>query len=262
MTRRATALIGAVIMLTACGSTTPTTGSTASVAGGSITVFAAASLTAAFTRIGTDFQQRNPGTHILFSFAGSPTLVTQIEQGASVDVFASADQPNMQTLVDSGLLQGTPRIFARNRLEIVVAAGNPRHISGLADLARPGLIVVICAGAVPCGRYGNQALQKARVSVHPASLETDVKAVVSKVALGEADAGIVYVTDVKAGGSGVQGVAIPDDENVIAQYPIGVMKGSSNLPLAKAFTTYVLENDVEGQKGGELILRQYGFLGP
>jgi molybdate transport system substrate-binding protein len=249
------------LLLAGCGSTVPSNEATSAL-NGSITVLAAASLIAAFSRIGADFQTLHPGTAVHFSFAGSSTLVTQIQQGATADVFASADQTDMQKLVDSGLAQGSPLIFARNRLEVVVAAGNPKHIDGLTDLARPGLVVVLCAVAVPCGRYGSEALAKAGISVKPASLETDVKSVISKVAFGEADAGIVYVTDVKAGGSRVQGVAIPAAENVIASYPIVVVKGSQNVSLAKAFIGYVLLNDVEGSGGGQATLQQYGFLRP
>lgn len=250
------------LLLASCGTTASTGGSPSPTYSGSITVLAAASLTGAFTKIGADFEKEHPGTSVKFSFAGSSTLVTQVQQGAPADVFASADQPNMQKIVDGALNQGSPQTFARNRLEIVVRAGNPKHIGGLSDLGRSDLILVLCAPAVPCGRYGSQALQMAGVTVKPASLETDVKAVVSKVALGEADAGIVYVTDVKAGGSSVAGVAIPDSQNVIATYPIVVLKDSQNLPLAKAFIGYVLENDVGAHRGGQLTLRQFGFLGP
>ena len=260
--RRLLSLLLASLVLVSCGTAASTAGSPSAGLSGSITVLAAASLTGAFTQIGADFQKQRPGTTVKFSFAGSSTLVTQIQQGAPADVFASADQSNMQKVVDGQLNLGSPQTFARNRLEIVVRAGNPKGISGISDLAEPGLIVVLCAPAVPCGRYGSQALQVAGVSVKPASLETDVKAVISKVALGEADAGIVYVTDVKAGGRSVQGVPIPDSQNVIASYPIVTLKGSQNLSLAKAFLGYVLENDVDAHRGGQLTLRQFGFLGP
>ncbi len=157
--------------------------------------------------------------------------------------------------VDADLVAESPSIFAHNRLEIVVGAGNPKHITGLSNLAQSGLIVVLCAPAVPCGRYAAQALQKAVMTVKPASQETDVKAVVSKVALGEADAGIVYVTDVKAAGSGVQGVEIPLSLNVVADYPVAILKDSQNAPLAKAFVSYLLG-------AGQPTLARYGFTGP
>jgi molybdate transport system substrate-binding protein len=192
---------------------------------------------------------------VKFSFGGSSTLVAQIQQGAIGDVFASADQPNMQKAVDAGLVAGSPSIFAHNQLEIVVAAGNPKHLAGLSDLARSGLVVVLCAPVVPCGRYAAQALQKAGVAVKPASQETDVKAVVSKVALGEADAGIVYVTDIQAAGAKVQGVEIPAGQNVVADYPVAILKDSQNAPLAKAFVSYLLG-------AGQQSLARYGFTGP
>lgn len=229
---------------------------------GSITVFAAASLTAAYTAIGMDFQKLHPDTIVRFTFAGSSTLAAQIQQGAIGDVFASADQPNMQKLVDGGLVMSAPSIFARNRLQIVVAAGNPKHITGLADLSRADLVVLLCAPAVPCGRYAAQSLQKAGVTVKPASQEADVKAVLSKVALGEADAGVVYVTDVKAAGLAVQGVDIPDSLNVIADYPIAVLKDTQNLALARAFVRYMLEDAPQAPSDGQRTLRRYGFLSP
>jgi molybdate transport system substrate-binding protein len=243
------------MLLAACGRSSEPAASPGGALNGSITVFAAASLTAAFGTIGADFQFAHPGTMIHFVFAGSSTLVAQVQEGAVGDVFASADQSNMQKLVDAGLTAGSPSIFARNRLQIVVAAGNPRQIAGLADLGRPGLVVVLCAPVVPCGRYANQSLQKAGVTVKPASQEVDVKAVVSKVALGEADAGIVYVTDVEAGGSSVQGIDIPDSLNVVADYPIVVLKDSQNVALARAFVGYIHAN-------GERTLARYGFLAP
>lgn len=251
---RGFAAVIAGVLLAACGSSSPAPAATGP--SGSITVLAAASLTAALTKIGTDFQSKHPGTTVHFSFAGSATLAAQVQQGAQADVFASADQPNMQKLVDAGLVQGSPSTFARNRLEIVVGAGNPKHITGLSDLAQPGLLVVLCAAAVPCGRYALQALHQAGVTVHPASLETDVKAVTSKVALGEADTGIVYVTDVRAAGAAVQGVDIPNNLNVMATYPAVVLKDSPNAALARAFVDYL------DSPAGQRTLRRYGFLGP
>lgn len=171
------------------------------------------------------------------------------------DVFASADQPNMQKLIQAGLTAESPIVFAHNDLEIVVGKGNPKHIGSLSDLARSGLVVVLCAPAVPCGRYAAQALQKAGVGVKPASQETDVKSVLSKVALGEADAGIVYVTDVKAAGGAVEGVTIPPALNVVAEYPIVILKDSQNRALARAFLSYVLSD-------GRRILAGYGFTNP
>ena len=244
----------AVCLASACGPTAPVSASPSGLTG-TITVFAASSLSGAFTTIGAGFEKSHPGTMVKFSFAGSSSLAAQIQQGAIGDVFASADQPNMQRLVDAGLTAESPQVFARNALEIVVGKGNPKHITSLADLARSGFVVVLCAPAVPCGRYAAQALQKAGVAAKPASLEADVKAVLGKVALGEADAGIVYVTDVKAAGAGVDGVAIPPALNVVADYPIALLKDSQNSALARAFVGYVLAD-------GRRILTQYGFTNP
>jgi molybdate transport system substrate-binding protein len=244
----------AVALSSACGTSAPASSSPAALSG-TITVFAASSLTAAYTAIGKDFEKNHPGSMVKFNFGGSSTLVAQIQQGAIGDVFASADQANMQKAIDAGLVAGAATVFARNRLAIVVAAGNPKHILGLSDLAHSGLVVVLCAPAVPCGHYAVQALQKTGVTVKPASQETDVKAVVSKVALGEADAGIVYVTDVKAGGATVQGVEIPLPQNVVADYPVAILKDSQDSPLAKAFISYLLG-------AGQSTLARYGFTAP
>ncbi|MEA2644749.1 MAG: molybdate transport system substrate-binding protein, partial [Chloroflexota bacterium] len=235
----------------ACGSSpSPSTAAL----GGTASVFAAASLTDSFKALGTAFQTAHSGTQIQFNFAGTPTLVTQIEQGASADVFASADTTNMDKLTADGFTSGTSQVFAHNKLEIVVAAGNPKRITGLADLAKPGVIYVTEAATVPAGKYALQILSSAGVKVSPKSLETDVKSVVGKIELGEADAGIVYTTDVKAAGSKVTGVAIPDSVNVIATYPIVAVKGTKNSALASAFIAYVLSTD------GQATLQSFGFL--
>ena len=239
-----------VAFLAACGSS----GTPSASLSGTASVFAAASLTDSFKALGTAFQTAHPGTTVQFNFAGSPTLVTQIEQGAAADVFASADTTNMDKLKTDGFTADSSQVFAHNKLEIVVAAGNPKGITGLADLAKPGLIYITAAPTVPAGKYALQILDKAGVKVTPKSLETDVKSVVSKIVLGEADAGIVYVTDVRAAGSKVTGVPIQDSVNVIATYPIVAVKGSKNSSLANAFIAYVLSAD------GQVTLQSFGFL--
>jgi len=211
-------------------------------------------LTASFNAIGTAFQAAHPGVTIKFNFGGTPTLVTQIEQGASADVLASADTTNMDKLKTDGFTAGTPQVFAHNKLEIVVAAGNPKGITGLADLSKPGVIYITEAPTVPAGKYALQILANANVKVTPKSLETDVKSVVSKIELGEADAGIVYVTDVTAAGNKVAGVPIPDSVNVIATYPVVAVKGTKNADIANAFIAYVLSAD------GQATLQSFGFL--
>jgi len=186
------------------------------------------------------FEKAHPGAQVELNFAGSPTLVQQIQQGAPADVFASADEANMQKLVESGQVAGAPRLFAGNQLQIVVSVGNPKHIASLADLAKPGLVIALCGPTVPCGRYANEAFAKAGVAAPAASQELDVKAVLTKVSLGEADAGVVYVTDVRAAAGKVEGVDIPESSNVIARYPIAVVKNAPNAAAAAAFIDFVL----------------------
>ncbi len=248
-------LIAAAVaaLCAACGSTAPAA-ATPSALSGSITVFAAASLSDPFKALSSAFQTAHPRVTVQFNFAGTPTLVTQIEQGAQADVFASADTTNMDKLKGDGFTVGTPQLFAHNQLEIVVAPGNPKGITGLADLAKPGVIYNSEAATVPAGKYSLQALAKAGVTVTPKSLETDVKSVVSKVELGEADAGIVYTTDVKAAGSKVQGVPIPSAYNVLATYPLVAVKSTKNSAVANAFIAYVLSS------AGQSTLESFGFL--
>ncbi|MEO6028050.1 MAG: molybdate ABC transporter substrate-binding protein, partial [Candidatus Binatia bacterium] len=200
-----------------------------------VSVFAAASLTAAFKTAGAAYEASHPGSKVAFNFAGSPTLVQQLREGAPADVFASADEPNMQKLVDAGLVAGTPRIFAQNLLQIVVGKGNPKGIAGLADLTKPGLIVVLCGETVPAGRYALEAFKKAGVTPPAGSRELDVKAVVTKVSLGEADAGIAYVTDVRAAATTVEGVGLPAAQNVTARYPIAALRDAKHPEDARAF---------------------------
>ena len=256
MRHRVLLLATAACFLNACGTSggTGTASATPTPLSGTISVFAAASLTDSFKALGTAFQTAHPGVIVQFNFAGTPTLVTQIEQGASADVFASADTTNMYKLKTDGFTSGTPQVFARNQLEIVVAPGNPRGISGLADLAKPGVIYISEAATVPAGKYSLQALAKAGVTAKPKSLETDVKSVVSKIELGEADAGIVYTTDVKVAGSKVQGVPIPDTYNVIGTYPLVAVKGTKSPDVANAFIAYVLS------ARGQSALQSFGFL--
>jgi molybdate transport system substrate-binding protein len=250
--RLAAALAVAALVLAACGGDdgTPSGGSSGSA--NEIKVFAAASLTAAFSELGQQFTS-SEGGKVTFNFAGSQALATQIQQGAPADVLASADLSNMDKVED---LVGTPQNFASNLLQIVVEKGNPKGVKGLDDLAASDLKVVLAAEEVPAGKYAKQALDKAGVSVTPVSQEDNVKAVVSKVALGEADAGIVYVTDVTAGGGKVQGVDIPEDQNVTATYPIATVKASRAQDKAQAFLDLVLSDQ------GQQVLRKYGFLPP
>ena len=223
---------------------------------GDVAVFAAASLTAAFTEIGTEFTVNYPEANVTFNFAASSELVAQIGEGAPADVFASADMGSMTKLTDAGNSATEPEIFATNSLEIIVGPGNPKGIAGVADLADENLIVVLCAPEVPCGKYAARLFESAGAAVRPKSLEENVKAVVSKVTLGEADAGIVYKTDVLAAGDAAAGVEIPADINVVAEYPIAVTKEAANAKGAQSFIDFV--NSDRGQR----ILISYGFLAP
>jgi molybdate transport system substrate-binding protein len=249
-TRLAAVLAAAALGLAACGG--GGSGGSGGQSPAEIKVFAAASLTAAFTELGRRYTAAQ-GTKVTFNFAGSQALATQIGQGAPADVFASADLDNMAKVKD---LVGTPQSFASNRLAIVVEQGNPRGIRTLDDLAGGDVKVVLAAGEVPAGRYAKQVLDRAGVKVTPVSQEDNVKAVVAKVSLGEADAGIVYVTDVAAGGARVEGVDIPREQNVVATYPIATVKAGKAQDAAQAFMDLVLS----GQ--GQEVLPRYGFLPP
>jgi molybdate transport system substrate-binding protein len=222
---------------------------------GEITVLAAASLTEAFGDLGKTFESSHAGSRVTFSFGASSTLSQQVTQGAPADVLATADEASLQRVVDAGAADG-PRVFARNRLELAVGKGNPKRLARLEDLTRPGIVFVLCAPEVPCGKFAAQALAKAGVTAKPKSFEENVKAVLTKVSLGEADAGVVYVTDVRSAGGRVEGVAIPEHQNVLATYPIAALKASKNPEGARTFVDFVL-SDI-----GRRVLAGYGFLSP
>jgi molybdate transport system substrate-binding protein len=240
------------LLLTACVS--PSRAETAQIE--DVTVFAGSSLTDAFTRAGNDFTEANTRVRFTFNFGSSSTLATQITNGAPADVFASADEASMQKVADAGLAAGSPQMFAANELEIAVAPGNPKKVAGLADLARADIVLVLAAPTVPAGRYALEALAKAGISAKPVSQEIDVRAVLSKVSLGEADAGIVYVTDVKSAASRVIGVAIPPQHQVLARYPVAVVKDYKKAGVAQRFIGYLLS------PGGQSVLAGFGFSKP
>jgi len=257
------------VALTACSSSsststsspasTPASGSPAAASGnitGTITVFAATSLTKAFDKIGAQFEAAHPGVTVKFNYNGSSSLATSINQGAPADVFASAAPKNMETVTSAGNASGTPQDFARNTGEIMVEKGNPKNIKSVSDLANPALKVVVCAPAVPCGQVATAIFKNAGVTVKPVSEEQNVGGVVTKVTLGEADAGIVYVTDVKANEGKGTGVPIPADQNDITAYPIAQLKDAPNASGAAAFISYVLS------PAGQQVLASFGFLPP
>jgi molybdate transport system substrate-binding protein len=257
-------LVACGLVASACGSdkmgTTATTlapgsGATASSEPklqGGITVLAASSLTKGFTALGAEFEAAHPGTKITFGFGSSSDLETQIEQGAPADVFASADQKNMDKLVAAKANAGDPVDFVKNKLEIAVEKGNPKQIATLADLNKSGLVVVLCDPSVPCGKFADEVLANASVTVTPKSREASVKATLSKVELGEADAAIVYVSDVASSGK-VDGVQIPDDVNVVTTLPIVTLKDAKNSAVAQAWVDFVAAHATE-------LVDTYGFL--
>jgi molybdate transport system substrate-binding protein len=203
---------------------------------GTITVLAASSLTGTFTQIAKDFQAAHPNAKVNVSFGGSSTLAQQINAGAPADVFASASPTNMAQVK----ISGNATTFVRNQLVIAVPAGNPKHITGLADLANPAVKVALCAPAVPCGAAAQKALTAAKVKVTPVTQESDVKAALSKVTLGEVDAALVYRTDAKAAGDKVQGIEFPESAQAINDYPIAVLAQAPNPTGAQAFVQFVL----------------------
>lgn len=221
-----------------------------------VTVFAAASLTESFRTIGKAFEAARPGTTVDFNFAASSTLARQIVEGAPADVFASADEDAMRKVVDAGAAADAPRSFVGNRLAILVPRGNPGHVRDLADLGAAGVTLALAAPAVPAGRYAAEAFARAGVPVPASSNEADVKAVVTRVAMGEADAGIVYVTDVAAAGERVEAVTIPAAHNVVARYPVAVVKGAPSAAAARGFVAYLLSAPAQR------VFADAGFVAP
>lgn len=222
---------------------------------GSITVFAAASLQGAFTTIGQQFQAAHPGVKVTFSFGPSSGLAQQIISGAPADVFASASPKNMQQVVSAGDA-ASPATFASNVMEVATPPGNPGHVSSVADLAKKPVKVALCQPQVPCGAVAAQVFSNAKITVRPVTLQPDVKSVLTQVELGNVDAGMVYVTDVKAAGTKVRGVVIPAAENASTAYPIAPVSKSSNLAVARAFEAYVLS------PAGQSVLAAAGFQKP
>ncbi len=242
-------LATAALLLAACGGT----GNSAS---SEVLVSAASSLTEAFTEMETAFESANPEIDVVLNIGGSSALREQILAGAPADVFASANTSNMGLVVDAGDVEGEPAIFARNRLEIAVPVGNPGNVTGLADLARGELLIGLCAESVPCGDYGRQVLQNAGVIPAVDTEEPNVRALLTKIEVGELDAGIVYETDVASTDGEVTGVGIPDGDNVHADYPIAVLAEAPNMDGAAVFFAFVLSEE------GRAILANHGFVLP
>ena len=266
------AAVAAAVLLAACGSSSSNSGTTSAAASasapsssqatgnaaasggsGTLTVFAAASLKATFTAIGSTFQQQNPGTTVTFNFAGSSDLVTQLTGGAPADVFASADANNMNKATTASLIEGIPVTFASNILTIVTQPGNPKSITGFSDLTKTDLQVVVCAPQVPCGSATQKVEQNTGITLTPVSEESSVTDVLNKVTSGQADAGLVYVTDAAGAGDKVTEVPFPEATAVVNVYPIATVKGATQPELAGKFIELVTGPD------GQQILQAAGF---
>jgi molybdate transport system substrate-binding protein len=244
--------------LAGCGSNDgngSSAGSSSPSLSGDVTVFAAASLTESFTELGKQFEAAHPGTKVAFSFAASSALAEQIKSGAPADVFASASPKNMDQVVSAGAAAAA-KVFANNVMEIATPPGNPGKVMSVDDLAKSSVKTALCQPQVPCGSVALQVFTNAKIRVKPVTLEPDVKSVLSKVQLGEVDAGVVYVTDVKAAGDKVKGVQISDDLNASTDYPIAALSKSGNAATASAFVDLVLS------PAGESVLTAAGFKQP
>ncbi|ROS51450.1 molybdate ABC transporter substrate-binding protein [Frigoribacterium sp. PhB24] len=256
-------VLAAALALTGCSgsagdtptSAAPTTSTDA--LEGSITVYAAASLTTTFTELADEFEKAHPGTTVELTFAGSSDLVTQITEGAPADVFASADEKNMAKLTDAGLVEpSAPVDFATNVLTIAVPPSNPAGVTDFADLAKPGVKTVTCAAQVPCGAATVAVEQATGVTISPVSEESSVTDVLGKVTSGEADAGLVYVTDVAAAGDGVEGIEFPEADQAVNTYPIAPVVDTANPEVARAFVAFVTGEVGRG------VFRDAGFGTP
>ncbi|MGP2440179.1 molybdate ABC transporter substrate-binding protein [Streptomyces sp. JW3] len=250
--------VAALLALSACSSSSDDDGSAASGGSeklsGTVTVFAAASLKESFTTLGETFEKEHPGTKVTFSFGGSDSLAASITGGAPADVFASASPKTMKIVTDAGDAAGTPVTFVRNQLEIATLPGNPDKIASLKDLTDAKLKVVLCAEEVPCGAAAKTALDASDLKLTPVSYEQDVKAALTKVELKEADAAVVYKTDVHAAGDKVEGVDFPESAEAVNDYPIARLKDSQNTAGADAFI------DLVRSDAGQKVLTEAGFL--
>jgi molybdate transport system substrate-binding protein len=247
------ATVAAAAGCSSSNTTTPSAGSSPST--GTITVFAAASLTGAFTKLGQQFQAAHKGDTVKFSFGPSSGLATQITSGAPADVFASASPTNMQQVVSAGDASN-PQNFAKNTAEVATPPSNPGHVTSVTDLAKSSVKVALCQPQVPCGKVAAEVFKNAGITVKPVTLQADVKSVLTQVETGNVDAGMVYVTDVMAAGSKVKGVTIPANENASTLYPIATVSNSKEKSIANAFVAYVLS------PAGQSVLTAAGFEKP
>jgi molybdate transport system substrate-binding protein len=247
--------VALVVALSACGAAD---GAEDGAGGpsGTLTVFAAASLTDVFTDLGDQLMADNPDLGIRFNFAGSSALATQLTQGAPADVFASANQGQMAVVTDAGLEAADPEVFTENVLQIAVPADNPGDVTGLADFANPDLTLAVCAAAVPCGAAAVEVFEAAGITAVPDTEEEDARAALTKVQLGEVDAALVYASDVQSAGSDVEGIEFPEAEQAVNDYPICVLADAPDAEAAQAFVDLVLSDEGQG------ALAAAGFRAP
>lgn len=239
---RSVAVLGAgLVLLTSCAPAAPVAPESGEVAG-TVVVFAAASLTEAFTALGEQFEAEHPGTSVTVNFAGSSALAQQLTAGAPADVFAAASPTAMSVVAEAGLVRGEAGVFARNALQIAVPAGNPAGVTGLADFARGDLTVALCAPEVPCGALAEQVFSDAGITPDPDTLEQDVKAALIKVERDEVDCALVYRTDVLAADGAVAGIDFPGADEAVTVYPIATLVDAPNPAAAEAFRDFVLSD--------------------
>lgn len=253
------AAIGLSLALAGCSTAatpTPTPKQNPDTLTGTINVFAAASLTETFPAIAIAFNAEHPNVTVTFNFGGSSGLATQISQGAPADVFAAASATTMKTVTDASLADGDPTTFVTNTLEIAVPSTNPGKVTGLADFANPDLVIVLCAVEVPCGTAAKTVLGKAGIVASVDSFEQDVKSVLTKIEIDEADAGLVYKTDVRSAGNKVKGIDFPEASAAVGKYPIALLSASTNKAAARAFIDFVLS------PAGIKIMTDAGFGTP
>lgn len=264
MVRGAAAVITVALAVAGCGGSSSGGNAVAggsspspssSAISGTVNVFAAASLTEAFTTLGKQFEAAHPGVKVVFDFGPSSGLAEQINQGAPADVFASASTKNMDQVVSAGGAWN-PTPFVKNVMEVAVPPSNPAHIASVNDLAKNGVKVALCQSQVPCGATAQKVFTNAKITVKPVTQEVDVKSVLSKVELGEVDAGVVYVTDVRSAGSKVKGTTIPESVNASTSYPIAALTKAQNAAAARTFVAYVLSSQ------GASVLTADGFEKP
>lgn len=253
--RRLTLAIAGLAAVAVAGCSSNGSGSDSSSSTGSITVFAAASLTGSFTQLGHQFEAAHKGDTVKFSFGPSSGLAAQINSGAPADVFASAAPANMQQVVSAGHASN-PKDFVKNKMEVAIPPNNPGKVTSVKDLAKSSVKVALCQPQVPCGVVAAEVFENVGIKVRPVTLQPDVKSVLTQVETGNVDAGMVYVTDVKAAGSKVKGVPVPAGDNASTLYPIATVSSSKHKSVAQAFVSYVLS------PAGQQVLAAAGFEKP